>query len=68
MVTRYILLRLKTLNSRNFKCVSHPLVFYITATIAENVKCFSYVIVTCIYKVQFDLIALDNGGRTITMT
>ena len=31
MVVIYILSRLKTLNSRHFKCVSHPLVFYITA-------------------------------------
>ena len=40
MVARYILLKLKTLNSRNFKCVSHPFVFYITAITTDNVKCF----------------------------
>ena len=27
MVARYILVKLKTLNSRNFKCVSHPVVY-----------------------------------------
>ena len=48
MVARYILLRLKTLNSTYFKCVSHPLVFYITAVTTDNVKYFGYVIVTCI--------------------
>ena len=48
MVARYILLRLKTLNSRHFKCVSHPLLFYITVTTTDYLKCFGYVIVTCI--------------------
>ena len=51
MVARYILLKLKTLNSRYFKCVSHQIVFYITAITRlqiDNVKYFSYVIGTCI--------------------
>ena len=51
MVARYILLKLKTLNSRHFKYVSHPLVFYITAITTDNVKCFGYVIVTCIQSI-----------------
>ena len=53
MVAIYILLRLKRLNSKHFKCVSHPFVFYITANTTDtcNVKCFGYVIVimACIY-------------------
>ena len=48
MVAIYILLRLKRLNSKHFKCVSHPFVFYITAITIDNLKYFSYVIVTCI--------------------
>ena len=37
---RYILLRLKTLNSRNFKSVSQILVFfYLTAITTDNVEC-----------------------------
>ena len=51
MVARYILLRLKTLNSRNFRCVSRPLVFYITEITTYNLIRFVYVIhvVACIY-------------------
>ena len=30
----------KTLNSRYFKCVSHPLVYYITEITTDNVKGF----------------------------
>ena len=48
MVARYILLILNTLNLRHLKCVSHPLVFYITAITTDNVKCFGYVVVTCV--------------------
>ena len=51
MVAGYILLRLKTLDSRNFKCVSHPLVFHITAITTDNVE---YLVM--LYKVQFHLI------------
>ena len=52
IIAIYILLILKTLNSRHFKCVSHPLVFYMTAITrqlhTDNVKYFGHVIVTCI--------------------
>ena len=59
MIARYILLRLKTINQRHFKCVTNPLVFYITEITTDNIKCFDYVIVTwyiyIYYKVQFHL-------------
>ena len=49
IIARYILLKLKTLNSRHFKCVSHQLSFYVTVITTDNVKYFGYVIVvTCI--------------------
>ena len=53
MVARYILFRLKTVNSRHFKCVSHPLLFYITVTTTDNVKYFGYVIVSLYRKYNF---------------
>ena len=48
MVARHILLRLKARNSKHFKCVSHPLLFYMSVITTHNVKYFGYVIVTCI--------------------
>ena len=48
MVARSIFIKIKILNSRNFKYVSHPLVFYITVITTDNVKCFGYVIFTFI--------------------
>ena len=51
-------MRLKTLNWRHFKCVSHPLVFYITAITrlhTDNVKYFGNAIVTCIQSTILSL-------------
>ena len=48
MVARYILLIFLTLNSRHFKCVSHPLVVFITAITTDND--IGYVIMTCIHS------------------
>ena len=56
MVARYILLKLKTLNSRHFKYISHQLVFYITAITTDNLKMFGYVRVTCIQSTYLYLI------------
>ena len=61
MIVRYILLRLKTLNSRHFKCVSHQLVFYRTSITTYNIECVGYVIVT-VYKAQFYLICQKSSS------